>query len=142
MRMAIIDATNHVLGRLASIVAERVLQGENIDIVNVEKAVIIGPEDSIIKKWKRRLDLTAKGNPNKGPKFPKKPDRLMRRAIAGMLPTESVRGRKALKRVRTFIAVPEKFSNAEMETIRIALYNGKEDALTLEELCKKLGAKW
>ena len=39
--MTVIDATNHVLGRLASIVAERALQGENIDIVNVEKAVII-----------------------------------------------------------------------------------------------------
>ena len=140
--MTVIDATNHVLGRLASIVAERALQGENIDIVNVEKAVIIGPENSIVEKWKRRLDLTAKGNPNKGPKFPRKPDRLMRRAIAGMLPTESVRGRKALKRIRTFIGTPEKFSNAEMETIRIALYNGKEDAITLEELCKKLGAKW
>lgn len=140
--MTVIDATNHVLGRLASIVAERALQGEDIDIVNAEKAVIIGHENSIIKKWKRRLDLTTKGNPNKGPKYPRRPDRVMRRAIAGMLPIESVRGRKALKRIRTFIGIPKKLSDAKKETIRIALYNGKEDAITLEELCKKLGAKW
>jgi len=140
--MAVIDATNHVLGRLASIVAERALQGEKIDLVNVEKVVVIGHREEVVKRWKRRLDLGAKGNPAKGPKFPKRPDRLMRRAIAGMLPTKSMRGRKALKRIRTFIGVPEKLSNADMETLKIAIYNKKEDSITLESLCKKLGAKW
>jgi len=140
--MAVIDADNLVLGRLASIVAERTLKGEKIDIVNAEKAVVIGHENSIIEKWKRRLDLSAKGNPIKGPKFPKRPDRMLRKAIAGMLPTKSIRGRKALKRVRVFIGVPEKFANAELETIKIAQYNGKEDALMLGELSKKLGGKW
>lgn len=140
--MAVIDADNLVLGRLASIVAERTLKGEKIDIVNAEKAVVIGHENSIIEKWKRRLDLSAKGNPIKGPKFPKRPDGMLRKAIAGMLPTKSIRGRKALKRVRVFIGVPEKFANAELETIKIAQYNGKEDALMLGELSKKLGGKW
>lgn len=140
--MAVIDANNLVLGRLASIVAERALKGEKIDIVNAEKAIVIGHEDSLVEKWKRRIGLSAKGNPAKGPKFPKRPDRMLRKAIAGMLPTESIRGRKALKRVRVFIDVPEKLASAELETIKIAQYNGKEDALTLGELSKKLGGKW
>lgn len=140
--MAVINAENLVLGRLASIVAERALKGETIDIVNAEKAIIIGHENSIVEKWKRRIDLSAKGNPRKGPKFPKRPDRMLRRAIAGMLPTESIRGRKALKRVRVFIGIPERFKDKELETIKIAQYNGKEEAITLGELSKKLGGKW
>ncbi len=140
--MAVINAENLVLGRLASIVAERALKGETIDIVNAEKAIIIGHENSIVEKWKRRIDLSAKGNPRKGPKFPKRPDRMLRRAIAGMLPMESIRGRKALKRVRVFIGIPERFKDQELETIKIAQYNGKEEAITLGELSKKLGGKW
>ncbi|MCD6247760.1 MAG: 50S ribosomal protein L13 [Candidatus Diapherotrites archaeon] len=140
--MVVINADNLVLGRLASIVAERALKGERIDIVNAEKAIVIGHKNSIIEKWKRRIDLSAKGKPTKGPKFPKRPDRMLRKAIAGMLPTESIRGRKALKRVRVFVGIPEKLTNAEFETIKIAQYNGKEDALTLGELSKKLGGKW
>ena len=140
--MVVIDATNHVLGRLASVVAERALQGERIDLVNAEKAVVIGHREHVVKQWKRRIDLSTKGDPTKGPKFPKKPDRLLRRTIAGMLPTKSIRGRKALKRIRAFVGVPERLSDAKMETIRIALYNKKEDSVTLESLCKKLGAKW
>lgn len=138
--MAVIDATGHVLGRLSSIVAERALSGEKIDIINVEKAVVIGSPESITKKWKRRIDLKAKGNPFKGPKFPKRADRIARNAIAGMLPTKSIRGRKALKRVRTFIGVPEKLKNEKAETLKIAKHNEKETAVQLEMLCKKLGA--
>lgn len=140
--MVVMDATNHVLGRFASIVAKRAMQGEKIDIINAEKAVIIGKETRIVEKWKRRIDLTRKGNPELGPKFPKRPDKVMRSAIAGMLPKKTKRGKEALKRVRVFIGVPENLANAKAETIRIALYNGKEDAMSLEELCKKLGAKW
>ncbi len=140
--MAVIDATNHVLGRLASIVAERALKGERIDIINSEKAVIIGHEDAIVEKWKKRLELQAKGNPEKGPKYPRRPERILRRAIRGMLPMESERGRKAFKRIRTYIGVPEEFKDIKAETIKIAMYNGKEDAISLEELSKKLGAKW
>jgi len=140
--MAVIDATNHVLGRLASIIAERAMEGEKIDIINAEKAVVIGKENSTVEKWMRRINLTRKGNPERGPKFPTRPDRILRNAIAGMLPKKTRYGKKTLKRVRVFIGVPERFANEKAETIRIALYNGKEDAMSLEELCKKLGAKW
>lgn len=140
--MAVIDASNLVFGRLASIVAERALKGERVDIVNAEKSVIIGHKEAIIKRFKRKLGLKAKGNPEKGPKFSRTPDRMMKRAIRGMLPSNKDRGRKALKRVRVFVGVPKKLEGKETESIKIASYNGKEEAVELSELGRALGWKW
>ncbi|MEM4662606.1 MAG: 50S ribosomal protein L13 [Candidatus Diapherotrites archaeon] len=138
----VIDAKDHVVGRLSSIVAQRLLLGEKIDIINAEKAIVIGKGDVVVERWLRRINLTRKGNPEFGPKFPKMPDKILKNAIAGMVPKKTARGKKALKRVRVFIGTPEGIDLSKVETIRIAKYNGKEAAITLEELCKRLGAKW
>src|SRR5437867_2632118 len=42
MTMPVLDATDQVLGRFASIVAKRLLKGEEIDVVNAEKALVTG----------------------------------------------------------------------------------------------------
>ncbi|MCX6801717.1 MAG: 50S ribosomal protein L13 [Candidatus Diapherotrites archaeon] len=140
--MAVIDASKLVFGRLASIVAERALKGEQIDIVNVEKAVIIGPKYYMVREFQSRIDMGAKGNPERGPKYPKTPQGLMRHAIKGMLPDRKPRGMKALKRVRAYVGIPKKLQKDAMETIKIALYNGKEDASELGEISKSLGWTW
>ena len=36
MNMAIVDATGHVVGRLASVLAKRLLNGEEIVVVNAD----------------------------------------------------------------------------------------------------------
>lgn len=140
--MTVVDASNTVFGRLASTVAERALKGEEIDIVNVEKAVIIGHKSSVQAKFMKKLSMRGKGNPEKGPKFPKTPEKIMRRAIRGMLPFNKERGRKALKRVRVYLGLPKEFEGRETEKITIAHYNGKEDAVSLGEISKLLGWKW
>ena len=40
--MPIIDATGHVVGRLASVLAKRLLNGEEIVVVNAEAAIVTG----------------------------------------------------------------------------------------------------
>ncbi|RLI06236.1 50S ribosomal protein L13, partial [Candidatus Bathyarchaeota archaeon] len=42
MKRSVIDASGLILGRMASIVAKRLLEGEQIEIVNAEKAVVSG----------------------------------------------------------------------------------------------------
>lgn len=140
--MAVIDASNLVFGRLASIAAERALKGERIDIINVEKTVIIGRRGAIIERYKKRLHMRGKGDPEKGPKYSRTPQRILRNAVKGMLPSNRERGRAALKRVRSFIGVPERLNGKEAETIKIAAYNGKEDCVELGELSNALGWKW
>jgi large subunit ribosomal protein L13 len=44
----VIDAEGAILGRLSTNVAKRLLQGETVDVVNVEKIVISGKPESII----------------------------------------------------------------------------------------------
>ncbi|MCD6434356.1 MAG: 50S ribosomal protein L13 [Candidatus Diapherotrites archaeon] len=139
----IINAEKLVLGRLASKAAKLALKGEEVTIVNAEKAVVVGNKNTIIEKFKKRIDLSPKGNPRKGPKFPRTPDRILRRAIRGMLPYKKYRGKKAYRKVKVYIGIPEELKDKEKEfkTIEEAKYKSVKEALTLGELSKALGAK-
>ncbi len=138
--MLVIDATNLILGRLASFAAKKALEGEEIVIVNSEKAVISGKKDSIFEFYKQRR---ARGNPLKGPYYPRMPDRILRRAIRGMLPWHKPRGREAFKRVMCYIGIPEKYKNQEFISIKEADYSKlkKTGFITLGKLAEMLGAK-
>ena len=47
----IVDATGLVMGRLASVVATQLLAGNEIKIVNAEKAIITGRRESIYEEY-------------------------------------------------------------------------------------------
>ncbi len=138
--MTVIDASDLILGRLATYVAKRVLLGENIELVNCEKAVITGNKRMILSKYQQRRE---RGTPSKGPFFPRRADMLVRRAIRGMLPYKKNRGREAFKRIKCHIGVPKEFENQKIETIK----NANMSKLTTQkyikvgELSKLLGAK-
>ena len=57
----IIDASDMILGRLATYVAKKALLGEKVDIVNCEKAVITGNKKSIFEKYKQRNERGPRG---------------------------------------------------------------------------------
>jgi large subunit ribosomal protein L13 len=111
--MAIIDADNVVLGRVASVIAKRLLNGEEIVVVNVEKALILGSREHIIKDY---LGKRALKHQRKGPFFPKKADRIFKRTVRGMLPYQKPRGREALKRLKVHIGVPPELEGKKFET--------------------------
>ncbi len=58
----IIDAEGLILGRMASLVAKRLLNGERIEIVNAENAVVSGKRKMFIKERKEFLEV---GGPTK-----------------------------------------------------------------------------
>ena len=58
---AIIDATGATLGRLSTHVAKRLLNGEQIAVVNAEKAIISGKKTSIKKHYKEKRELGTTG---------------------------------------------------------------------------------
>jgi len=137
----IIDATDLIMGRLAAFAAKKALLGEKIDIVNCEKAVITGGKQSVFAQYKHRYDIGR--NPYKGPFYPKIADRMVRRAIRGMLPYKKEKGKKALKLVMCYIGIPEKFKGQKFETVKEAhvskLKNYKY--VTIEEISRQLGSK-
>lgn len=110
----IIDAEDLILGRMAAVVAKRLLQGSAVTILNAEKAVISGKRLSRVKEMKRKLQI---GHPRKGPYFPRRPDRLVKRTVRGMLPRKKPKGRNAIRRLRVFIGVPQQFKDQQLETI-------------------------
>lgn len=109
----IINAENLILGRMASFAAKKLLEGEDIIIVNAEKAVIVGNKDYIFGKYKQRRDRADLANPRKGPHFPRTPEGIVRRAVRGMLPYKKEKGRKAFKKLRVFRDIPEKYKKTE-----------------------------
>ncbi|MEM4326785.1 MAG: 50S ribosomal protein L13 [Candidatus Diapherotrites archaeon] len=139
--MTIIDATNCVLGRLASIVAKRALKGEEIILINAEKAVIVGNERKIVEKFGKWLKMAPKGNPKKGPKFSRMPDRLVRRTIRGMLPWKQPKGKMAFRKIKVYMKKPSNIKDSEIEVIESVL-NKQKKIISVAELSRKLGAKW
>ncbi len=137
----VIDADGQVLGRLASIVARRLLNGERIVIVNAEKALISGKPLSVLAWYKDRLAKRTHYNPEKtGPKHPRRPDNIVKRAVRGMLPRKKPRGREALRRLRVYIGIPDEYRNAPKIKIRDAIpKNTRIKYMTVGELASLIG---
>lgn len=108
MNKVIIDADGCTMGRMASYAAKRALEGEEVIIFNAEKAVISGDREKILAVYKRKYEAKSQVNPRRiGPKRPKNPDRFVRRAVRGMLPYDTTRGKNAFKRVMVYTGRPE-----------------------------------
>lgn len=138
----IVDGNNLVLGRLASKTAELLLKGKKVDVINAEQVVVTGNKERVYKTFRRRMDMTAKDNPYRGPKFYRRPDALMRRAVRGMLPYKSKRGKDAYKNLKVHIGVPEEFKDMKAEKFKEVENHLKDNYTLLGDLSKALGAKW
>ena len=137
----IIDATDLIVGRFATVVAKRALLGDKVDIINCEKAIVTGKKDFLLSEFKRKYD---QGTHVKGPFVSRMPDRLVRRMIRGMLPYKQERGEKAYKRVMCYISIPPEFAGKEITKIDGANISKVKnlDYLSIQEVCKHLGAKY
>ncbi len=111
----IIDAENKILGRLASHVASEVRNGEEVRIVNSEKAVISGEEKKVFADYKQKFD---RGRRDTGPYFPKRSDKILKRTVRGMLPKQKKSGREQHSRVKTYLGVPKEFEE-DVETVDV-----------------------
>ncbi len=139
MSMAVIDASDQVVGRLASVVAKRLLDGEDIVIVNAEKALITGDRADIFKEFDWRRDV---GSARKGPYYPRRPERILHRAIRGMVPYTKPRGKTAMKKLKVYVAVPEEFKEKKMEKISEASHMTSASFLSLGEISRHMGGKF
>mgnify|MGYP001269230161 FL=1 len=136
--MRIIDASNCVMGRLASSVAKGLLNGEQVHIINAEMAVISGTKNRIFGEYieKRKLN-----HPRKGPYYPRMPHMMLKRAIRGMIPYQKPRGRDAFKRLKVDVGKPDSL-DGKIEMVDGAKRNKATNYVTLGEVSKVLGAKF
>jgi len=132
----IIDAEGATLGRLCTNAAKNLLKGEEITIINSEKAIISGKKSMIKKQYKQKKEV---GTYRKGPFFPRMPDRIVKRTIRGMIPYQTPNGRAAFKRLKCYIGIPKEFEGKKFEKIKDA-EKKPIDFITIMELSKSLGA--
>ena len=138
--LVVIDATDLIRGRLASVVATRLLRGERVAIVNSEKAVITGKKNMIVLRYKSKLQIKTHTAPWKGPFHYRRPDRIVKRTIRGMLPWKKPRGKAAYKRLRVYIGVPEYLSQIPIQTVSEAHVKKTESSyITVETLSNEMG---
>jgi large subunit ribosomal protein L13 len=139
--VTIINGDGLILGRLASITAQRALAGEEIAIVNAEKAVISGSRSRVLGNYGHKR---ARGSTGWGPFVPRRPDHLMKRTIRGMLPYKRSRGADAMKRIKCYVGIPVEFAGKEMEVPEEVHMNrlNNPNHITLGAVCTFLGAKF
>jgi len=138
-----VDASGQILGRLASIVAKKLLEGYNVYVFNVEKAVLSGERLRVIEGYKLLLKVKTHLNPEKsGVRRPRSPVNIFKRAVRGMLPMDKPRGRMAYKRLRVFIGVPPEFAGVQLiQFPEAAVTRLKGKYITVAEVAKALGWK-
>ncbi|MGY0288519.1 MAG: 50S ribosomal protein L13 [Thermoproteota archaeon] len=129
----VIDADGKILGRLASYVAKRLLEGKRIAIINAEKAVITGNPNTIKEKYIKRMQIPGRPKPERGMKISRTPDRIVWRTIRGMVPRKKAKGREAMKRLRVFIGVPDELKGVPIQEL--------DEDYTKEKLKPKRGRK-
>ena len=137
--MKVIDAKNCVMGRLASSVAKSLLNGEQVHIINAERAVISGTKEMVFGEYIEKRNLN---HPRKGPYYPRMPHLMLKRAVRGMIPYQKPRGREAFKRLRVDIGKPASVGDEKVETIEKAQMNDNTKYVSLGDVSKILGAKF
>jgi len=133
----ILNGEGLILGRMCSKVAKRLLNGEQVVIVNAEKVIVSGKKKSKVAEAKEFLDV---GAPERGPFHSRRPDRIVRKTVRGMVPWRQPKGKNAYKRLKVYMGIPDEFKDQAMETDKYALASKlKGPHFTLGELAIEIG---
>jgi large subunit ribosomal protein L13 len=77
-----------------------------------------------------------------GPKYPRRPDMILRRTISRMMPYQQPRGRTALKRLRVYLSVPADYQGKPLEVVEVAKRPPQGPYISLGEISRLLGSKF
>ena len=129
--MIVIDGKNAILGRLAAYSAKEALKGEEIAVINCEKIIITGNRQDILQDFEAKRKRV--GSTLKGPKVSRTSEKIVKRAIRGMLPNyRKGRGRDALKRIKCYKGVPKEFEASKKISMEKTINKG----IKVEEISK------
>jgi large subunit ribosomal protein L13 len=122
---------------MSSNIAKRLLNGEFVTILNAEKAIYSGRKKSKIAEAHLFLEV---GAPERGPFHYRRPDRMLKKTVRGMLPYHQPKGKTAFKRLKIFMGVPLEFKDQQTIQFEEAQASKlKGPFFTLAELSKEIG---
>lgn len=132
-----VNAEGLIVGRMCSKVAKRLLNGEEVTILNAEKAIYSGKKKSKVAEAKQFLEV---GAPERGPFHYRRPDRMVKKTVRGMVPFKQPKGKNAFKKLKVFMGVPLEFKDQKMITFDEAKASKlRGPSFTLAELAKEIG---
>lgn len=136
----VIDASELIVGRIATYAAKQALLGKVIFIVNCEHALFTGKRKSLLEHFRGKF---SRGEFIKGPFISRLPDRIVRRAVRGMLPYKQDRGRKAYERIMCYVGIPESLKDTKTVSVDSAHISKlrNENYITVKEVSAHLRGK-
>eukprot|EP00538_Stauroneis_constricta_P009266 CAMPEP_0119558582 /NCGR_PEP_ID=MMETSP1352-20130426/10878_1 /TAXON_ID=265584 /ORGANISM="Stauroneis constricta, Strain CCMP1120" /LENGTH=201 /DNA_ID=CAMNT_0007605977 /DNA_START=47 /DNA_END=652 /DNA_ORIENTATION=+ len=117
----IIDGRDHLLGRLASIVAKELLAGQSIVIVRCDEMAVSGSLVRNRTKYAQFRKKRMNTNPSRGPFHFKSPAMMVWRTIRGMVHQKCARGQEAFSRLSTFDGIPAPYDKQKRVVVPAAL---------------------
>jgi large subunit ribosomal protein L13Ae len=105
----IIDCKGHLMGRLASIVAKKLLEGKKIICVRTEGINISGSHIRNKLGFLLYLQKRMMSNPRRGFYHHRSPAKMFIHTVRGMLPHKTYRGQVAMARLQSFEGIPSQF---------------------------------
>ncbi|KAK1237329.1 hypothetical protein MKX08_002954 [Trichoderma sp. CBMAI-0020] len=120
--LVVVDGKGHLLGRLASIVAKQLLNGQKVVVVRCEALNISGEFFRAKLKYHAYLRKMTRYNPTRGGPFHfRAPSRIFYKAVRGMIPHKTARGAAALERLKVFEGVPPPYDKKKKMVVPQAL---------------------
>ncbi|MHA7734831.1 50S ribosomal protein L13 [Candidatus Nitrosopumilus sp. SW] len=140
-RPIVVDATDHIAGRLSSNVAKLLKQGHRVSLVNCEKIMYSGTRSNLIKEYREFLEINSIINPKHGPVHYRRPDTIITKMIRQMLPYDrKPSGKESIKRLRAYIGSPKELKSLEKTQFEKAkIKKSASNYTTMGELCRVIG---
>ncbi|KRH91984.1 60S ribosomal protein L13a, partial [Pseudoloma neurophilia] len=142
----IINAQDHVAGKLATFVAKNILEGQKVTVVNAEYLVLTGPIKRSIGKFNDYLNKRRLINPSIGHKHHRSPSMFLQRIIRRMVPKKIIKGQKALKLLTIYESCPDELAHKKWMVCPRAQLKNTSDPIRksfyIKELLTKFGWKY
>lgn len=119
--VVVIDGKGHLVGRLASIVAKQLLEGQKIVVVRAEALNISGEFFRNMLQFHDYLRKATAFNKNRGPFHFKAPSRIFYKAVRGMVAHKTARGKAAMERLKVFDGIPPPYDKKKRVVVPHAL---------------------
>ncbi|KAI9672803.1 MAG: 60S ribosomal protein L16B [Alyxoria varia] len=120
--VVVIDGKDHLQGRLASVIAKQLLNGQKIVVVRCESINISGEFFRAKLNFSAFMRKQTRYNCKRGgPWHYRQPSKMFWRTVRGMIPHKTARGAAALQRLKTFEGVPPPYDKTKRVVVPSAL---------------------
>eukprot|EP01139_Manchomonas_bermudensis_P009628 Amastigsp_a339381_5272.p2 type:complete len:200 gc:universal Amastigsp_a339381_5272:40-639(+) len=142
-KLVVIDGRGHLLGRLASVVAKEILNGQHVVVVRCEAIEMTGAFVRNKFKYLAFLRKRMATNPVRGHIHYRSPAKIFWRCVRGMMPHKTQRGAEALKRIKVFEGVPPPYDKKKRvvvpEALRVLRLKPGRKTTILGEMAAEVG---